>query len=152
MTDIVLESVRAAVLLGIVIHLANAGRNNSELTKKGWSFIFYGFILLLFGSLVDITDNFQNLNRFIVIGDTDTQAYLEKVVGYLGGFILIAIGLLLWLPNIQRLSVEVLQRKQAEAAFAALRQAARRLEQGPKQEAEALLKQRKCSWKYRQPL
>jgi maltose alpha-D-glucosyltransferase/alpha-amylase len=35
-------------------------------------------------------------------------------------------------------------RSQAEAAFAALRQAARRLEPGPKQEAEALLKQRKA--------
>ncbi len=35
-------------------------------------------------------------------------------------------------------------RAQAEAAFAALRQAARRLEPGPRQEAEALLKQRKA--------
>jgi PAS domain S-box-containing protein len=116
MMDIVLESFRAAVLLGIVILLANAGRTSSELAQKGWSFIIYGFTLLLFGSLIDITDNFENLNRFIVIGDTETQAFLEKVVGYLGGFILCAIGLLLWLPNIQRLSVEILQRKQAEAA------------------------------------
>ncbi len=116
MIDIVLESVRAVVLLGIVIYLANAGRGSSELAQKGWSFIVCGFILLLFGSLIDITDNFQNLNRFIVIGDTETQAFIEKVVGYLGGFFLVATGLLLWLPNIKQLSVEVLQRRQAEAA------------------------------------
>ncbi|MDH3743282.1 MAG: hypothetical protein OER56_16955, partial [Hyphomicrobiales bacterium] len=94
MTNIVLESVQAAVLLAIVIHMANAGRDNSGPAKKAWSFIFYGFTLLLFGSLVDLTDNFQSLSRFIVIGDTPTQAVLENVVGYLGGLSLVATGLL----------------------------------------------------------
>jgi PAS domain S-box-containing protein len=129
MTDILLESLRAAVLLGIVVFLANARRGQFEVTKKGWSFILCGFTLILFGSLVDITDNIEGLSKFILIGDTVPQAFLEEGVGNLGGYILLAIGLLIWLPNIQRLSVEVRQRKQAEAAVREsedlLRQAAR---------------------------
>ncbi len=44
----------------------------------------------MFGSLVDITDNFEYLNRFVIIGDTETEAVLEKFVGFLGGFVLLA--------------------------------------------------------------
>lgn len=63
-----------------------------------------GFGLLAFGSLLDLTDNFEELNRFVVIGDTDTQAVLEKLVGFLGGFACLAVGLLLWIPKGQSLS------------------------------------------------
>ncbi|MDH3742725.1 MAG: methyl-accepting chemotaxis protein, partial [Hyphomicrobiales bacterium] len=71
--------------------------------------------LLLFGSLVDLTDNFQSLSRFIVIGDTPTQAVLENVVGYLGGLSLVATGLLRWLPDIKQLSGEAEQHGPVEA-------------------------------------
>ena len=72
-----------------------------------------GFGLLLFGSVLDITDNFDSLNRFVVIGDTEVQAFLEKFVGYLGGYALLAIGLLRWIPTIEDLS----ERKRVEEAL-----------------------------------
>jgi diguanylate cyclase (GGDEF)-like protein len=103
-TDIVLESFRVVVLMGIVLFLWNAGRQRFELAKRGWNFIIAGFCLLMFGSILDITDNFEGLNRFVVIGDTETEAVLEKVVGFLGGFLLLAIGLVRWIPTVQRLS------------------------------------------------
>jgi PAS domain-containing protein len=107
MIDIALEVVRALVLLGIVLFLWTAGRGRFELTRTGWNFIIGGFGLLLFGSVVDITDNFEYLNRFVVIGDTETEAILEKFVGFLGGFVLLAIGLVRWIPSVQRLSDEI---------------------------------------------
>ncbi len=102
-TDVALESFRAVVLMGIVLFLWNAGRERFELAKRGWNFIIGGFCLLMFGSILDITDNFEGLNRFVVIGDTKTEAVLEKVVGFLGGFLLLAIGLLRWIPTVQKL-------------------------------------------------
>ena len=60
--------------------------------------------MLLFGSLLDITDNFESLNRFVVNGDTDTESVLEKFVGFLGGFIFIAFGLVRWIPSVHQLS------------------------------------------------
>jgi len=99
MTDVILESVRAIVLLAIVVFLWNVGRSKFKLTRNGWNFIVAGFGLLLMGSLIDITDNFEELNRFVIIGDTPTEAFLEKFVGFLGGFILLAIGLMRWIPD-----------------------------------------------------
>ena len=127
MSDILLESVRAVVLLGIVIFLWNAVRNRFARFREGWNYIVFGFVLLLFGSVLDISDNFESLNRFVIVGDTKTEAILEKFVGFLGGFIFLAIGLFKWMPGVQgmsdlvdirtaRLEEEIEQRKQAELA------------------------------------
>ncbi len=110
MVDVALESVRALILLGIVLFLWRIGRQRFEATRKGWNLIVAGFGLLLFGSLIDITDNFENLNRFVVVGDTEVQAFL-------GGFVALAWGLVLWIPRTQRLSSEIAQRRRAEEAL-----------------------------------
>jgi PAS domain S-box-containing protein len=123
--DVALESVRAAVLLAIVGYLWRVGRDRFDQTRNGWSLIVGGFGLLLFGSLLDISDNFEGLNFLVVVGDTEVEAILEKFVGFLGGFVVIAVGLMLWVPSVQRLNLEISERKQAEEA---LRRAHDRLE------------------------
>ena len=75
-----------------------AGKKEDIYHQKGWVYILAGFAFLLFGMLIDITDNFPNLNRYIIIGDTGYEAFLEKVVGYLFGFLLLAIGFWKWIP------------------------------------------------------
>jgi len=102
MLDIVLEVLRALISLGILVFFVRADKD-VEYGRKGFLFIKIGFLLILFGSFVDITDNFESLNWAIVIGDTPVQAFLEKVVGYLGGFSMLAIGFWLWLPSIHRM-------------------------------------------------
>jgi PAS domain S-box-containing protein len=94
------------------LYLVFVGRTRLPTASRGWNWIIGGFCLLLFGSLVDITDNFETLNRFVVIGDTETEAFLEKFVGFLGGFIVLAIGLVQWIPQ------ELAERKQAEEELA----------------------------------
>lgn len=113
MLDILLESVRALVLFSIVGFLVYVGKNQLSHRNHGWRWILVGFGLLFFGSIIDITDNFEALNRFVVIGDTKLEAFLEKFVGFLGGFIALAVGLVLWLPE------ELSQRKSAESNLAA---------------------------------
>ncbi len=114
MLDVALESVRAAILLGIVGYLWRVGRDRFDRTRNGWSLIVGGFGLLLFGSLLDISDNFEALNFLVVVGDTEVEAILEKLVGFLGGFVVIAVGLMLWVPSVQRLNLEISEREQAE--------------------------------------
>jgi hypothetical protein len=53
--------------------------------------------------IVDITDNFPTLTKYIIIGDTEYQAFIEKVIGYLAGFFLLAIGFWKWLPIVTTL-------------------------------------------------
>ncbi|WP_406662039.1 ATP-binding protein [Methanolobus sp. ZRKC3] len=119
-SDIVLESIRSIILLIIIIYMWNVGKNRRELLGSGWVLFFSGFLLLLFGSIIDITDNFESLGRFIVIGDTEVEAFLEKMIGFLGGFLLIAIGLIKWIPDITavgELEKEIAERKEAEVAL-----------------------------------
>jgi len=98
MSDVLLESIRAAIMALILGYLFWIGRREQLQQLKGWPHILAGFTLVLFGSLIDITDNYESLNRYVVIGDTTTEALLEKVGGFLIGFSLILVGFLHWLP------------------------------------------------------
>ena len=98
--DVPLESLRATALAAILIVIVMKGRSQGFTRQLGWRLIAAGFALILLGSLVDITDNFEQLNFLIVIGDTPGEAFLEKFVGYLLGFVLLFRGFLLWLPHL----------------------------------------------------
>jgi len=99
MSDLILESVRAIVLAGLLVFLVRTARTKYAVASGSWNMILGGFSLLLFGSLLDITDNFPALNRYIFIGDTETEAVLEKLFGFLGGFVVLAVGLMRWIPQ-----------------------------------------------------
>jgi len=105
--DVFLESVRAIIVLLIVVYLWRIGSERFGERSRGWNMILWGFVLLLFGSIMDITDEIDGLEAYVVIGDTPTQAVLEKVVGFLGGFAILAVGLIRWIPLVQNLAEEV---------------------------------------------
>lgn len=98
MIDIVLEVTRAVVMAFIMGFLLWAGSRFELRRQKGWSLILTGFALVSFGSVLDITDNFEALNPLVVVGDTEVEAILEKVVGYLLGFIVLFMGFKSWIP------------------------------------------------------
>ncbi|MDP2158210.1 MAG: PAS domain S-box protein, partial [Nitrospirota bacterium] len=100
MTDILFETVRAIITGIIFLYLSIQGWRQNLRRQHGWVLIQFGFGLLLIGSLFDITDNFPELNRFIIIGQTGYEAFLEKIVGYTMGFLLLAVGFWKWLPTV----------------------------------------------------
>lgn len=101
MVDIILEIIRA-IFVGVIIYVLVFKKANRLSSKHaGWSFIVSGFTLIFLGMVVDITDNFPQLNKFIIIGDTPYEAFLEKFVGYLIGFAFVSIGLWKWIPSIE---------------------------------------------------
>ena len=117
MLDIVLETIRAIMIFLLLIALFRSLKNKEIRMVKGWRCLLAGFLLIFFGSVIDITDNFDSLNRYIVTGDTQIQSFLEKVVGYLLGFTLVAAGIYQWLPRIsehQRVMQENLDRAEKE--------------------------------------
>ncbi|MCP4761422.1 MAG: PAS domain S-box protein, partial [archaeon] len=127
MNDLIFESIRAAILLILFVYLIKTGVHRKELCQQGWSLIILGFGLLLFASLMDITDNFESLNRFIVLGDTSMQAFLKKIVGFSCGFLFLTIGLIKWIPTItgfegrrnlnDELKKQIHERNQSERAL-----------------------------------
>ena len=97
MSDIVMETVRAVILGLIVLLMVRFGRRRGLGWQAGFAEITVGSGLFAFGSAIDVTDNFGELNRFVVIGDMDMEAFLEKVVGYLGGAAFLLVGFWRWL-------------------------------------------------------
>ncbi len=104
--EIILEVIRTSILLIIVLYIWHIGKGLVALRRKGWKIIFAGFCFLLMASLLDITDEFDALAKFVVIGPTPIQAVLKNIIGDLIGYILIAIGLVRWIPFIQWMSSE----------------------------------------------
>jgi PAS domain S-box-containing protein len=100
MTDIILEITRAVVIGVTLIFLWRVARKRDICRQAGWWYIIAGFSLLFFGSIIAISHNIPNLSRYIVVGDTPYQAFLEKIVGYLIGFLLLVIGFVKWIPSV----------------------------------------------------
>ena len=98
--SLILEILVALVMLGVLVYCWRIGRKEKLGDEKGWKQILAGFALLSIGALVDISDHFPSLDAWLVLGRTPGQAFLEKVVGTLGGFSLVLIGLLRWLPHL----------------------------------------------------
>ena len=117
MTDILQELTRA-IVIGLIMYVLIREQRSSDLHYvEGWKRIVMGFFLIFFGTLIDVTDNFSGLNRFQIVGDTPVQAFLEKVVDYLLGFMFLFIGIRKWLPKLiahQQAIKENLQNVQKE--------------------------------------
>ena len=96
--EVALELARVLLLgLGLGALLAS-GLGHGANRRPGHRLLAGGVGLLLFGSLLDVTDNFESLNHLVVVGDTDVAAFLENAVGYLLGFGLLTAGLWRRLP------------------------------------------------------
>ncbi len=90
----------------IFLYLRSLRRKEDGHFHKGWIFVPIGFGLIFFGSLMDITDNFPYLNKYVVIGNTRYEEFLEEVIGYFFGFVFVGIGFWKWMPSILTLRKE----------------------------------------------
>lgn len=102
--DVFLESLRAAVSTAAMVMLCRWVKRNRELCNNAAKLLIAGLLFFTVGSILDITDEFESLNWLIVVGNTPVQAFLEKVVCYTGGFVLVAIGFWKWLPFLAKIN------------------------------------------------
>ncbi|MBW7850927.1 MAG: response regulator [Rhodospirillales bacterium] len=116
--NVLLESARAALLIGVTVFAWFVGRHNRLGDGRGWRLVVAGFGLVAFGAALDLTDNFPALARFMVVGPTPAKDLIERVVGYIGGNTLLFIGLVSTLRSTIRLR-EGEKRFQSVAAVAA---------------------------------
>jgi hypothetical protein len=98
--NLTIDIFRALITCAIFLYLRSLRRKEDLRFHKGWIFVPIGFGLILFGSLLDITDNFPSLSKYVLIGDTKYEEFLEQVVGYFFGFVFVGIGFWKWIPSI----------------------------------------------------
>jgi PAS domain S-box-containing protein len=98
MNDLILESIRVILVAFIMVILLRAEHQRKHFPNNGWTLILNGFGLIFIGTIFDFLDNFDSLNQYFIIGSTESHIYIEELVGYIGGFSLLALGLNQWLP------------------------------------------------------
>jgi signal transduction histidine kinase/ActR/RegA family two-component response regulator len=100
--DAVLDSFKMIVLLVLVIYVLIFAKKNQLVDTPGWKYIQIGFAFILFGAFLDITDNFESLNSYIIIRDIRVEAVLETIAGYITGLVFLIIGALKWTLGVKR--------------------------------------------------
>lgn len=98
--DLFLECVRASVLIALLTVLFLRGALTSLADHPGWKHILTGFTLITLATLLDITDEIPGLEKYVIIGDTIVEAFLEKLPGYLLGFVLVLVGFYKMIPSL----------------------------------------------------
>ncbi|MBF0454666.1 MAG: response regulator [Magnetococcales bacterium] len=94
MSDLLFESISLAVVLITFLLLLKSGRAMELNHQGGWSLIIAGFTFLVFGSILDILDEFAPF-KFL--------DFWEEMAGTLPGYILLALGFYRWFPEITKL-------------------------------------------------
>ena len=99
--DLIFECTRALVMVALLAILFLRGSYTSLARHPGWKPILTGFCMLTVATLLDITDEIPGLEKYIIIGDTIYEAFIEKSV-YLLGFIMLVVGFYKMIPSLQK--------------------------------------------------
>ncbi|MBT4511073.1 MAG: PAS domain S-box protein, partial [Chloroflexi bacterium] len=112
MTDVILAVLCPSILAFFVF----VGRRGLVHYQKGWAYMLAGFAFVMYGVLINVTDSFFGLDSSIDIVNTESQELIATAIGYLPGFILLAIGFWKWVPTVTSLnnSQQQLQRSRDE--------------------------------------
>jgi len=106
MLDIAADIFRAVITGVIFFYLRSMRGKESPHLRKAWIFFIAGFGLLFFGGLLNIADNFPTLARYLSFGRHRYADFLEQIVGYIFGLLLVGIGFWQWIPAILALRAE----------------------------------------------
>ena len=104
--DFLLELFNALLIAGIILYQVVTTRKTGLHGRPGTGLILAGFCFMLFGVCMDMTDEFPQLNHFVVIGDTPVEAFIEKFFGYITGSFLLLLGFSRILPVFAELDVK----------------------------------------------
>lgn len=116
MFDIAADIFRAIITGVIFLYLRSMRGKEPPRMRNAWIFFIIGFGLLFFGGLLNIADNFPQMNRYLTIGRRQYADFLEQIVGYIFGLLFVGIGFWSWIPAILALRAEevALRKSQGE--------------------------------------
>jgi signal transduction histidine kinase len=120
--DIILEILRVVITGAIFIILLQTKKYKQQSKIPGLKYLIIGFGLIFVGNIFDLTDNFEQLNKFIIIGDTKVEAFIEKFICFLLGFVFLFVGFKKWLPmvmGLEKAKNEAEEASQAKSEFLA---------------------------------
>jgi len=97
--ELAFEVGRFAFMLGIILFIARIGWSRQLLDNWAWRFSILAFLLLLFGVSIDVIDDYEVTRTLFNWKDSALNTFLEKGVGYFGGFAFMFLAAWSWLPH-----------------------------------------------------
>jgi PAS domain S-box-containing protein len=116
LNDPLFESLRAAILAALIVYLVVFGRHSRFARHPGAWLIITGFVLVFIAAVFDVTDEIPGLERYVIIGATPFEVYLETI-GYLAGFLCLFGGFVNLVPAVARLEKVEQDLRDSEARF-----------------------------------
>jgi len=113
MIDLIVDTLRAAISLGFIVFLLRGPAAPHVGVWRGSRFVIAGFACILLAGVLDALSDFAWLDSVPGIDGMAAGAFLEEVMGSLIGPLLIAVGLVSWMPQVRRLFDRVSQHQEA---------------------------------------
>jgi len=85
----------AVLCILLLAGLFGMGRRYGRLVTRGWPLVFAGFVLIIFGSLLEHTNGF-NLPYDHALKQPLLRIVLQEMIGYGFGFVTLTLGLVRW--------------------------------------------------------
>jgi len=114
MLDILADIFRVVITGAIFLYLRSIRGKEPPHLRNVSIFFIIGFGLLFLGGLLNIADHFPPLIRYLSLGRHHYADFVEKIVGYLLGFIFLGIGFWQWIPAILALRAEEIALRKSE--------------------------------------
>ncbi|MCC1495130.1 PAS domain-containing hybrid sensor histidine kinase/response regulator [Cognatishimia sp. F0-27] len=108
------DAARILMLACVLLLLWSFGRERFANEQPGWNYLVAGLGLIVFGGFWDLSRNFPDADRMLKYGSFDVRIILENIFGYLGGLLLVGVGLYQFLPRVDLVFNDNLRRKKDE--------------------------------------
>lgn len=100
----IIKTLLIFILLSYVI--LNRAKLNSGKSGNSLLFIEGGLFLIFLGSLLELGDNYKNLNFLFIFGESFHNLIIRNLIGYVLGIVLIVLGLSKWIPKVHEDNVK----------------------------------------------
>ena len=99
-----LDSVRVLLVMLILLGCYQGRVRRPTSIARAHRIATVGTCLVLFGTLLQLSANFESLDRFVILGNTRVQMLLSNFVGYVLGFAMVAVGVAQLMPRLASLT------------------------------------------------
>ena len=98
--EAVLESIISLIVVGVYIAFWFICHRKHYFRKRERLLVMLGFAMICMSTVMDITDSWGWRKKFLIFEDLDLTTILEELVFFCGGFVLLVVGVGLWVHSL----------------------------------------------------
>ena len=101
-----IDSIRVLFVFLIMVGCIQGRVTHPKPIARAYTIAFIGTCLVWLGTILQLSSNFESLNRFFILGNTTGQVIVANAVGYALGFAFVAVGVSQLMPRLASLTTQ----------------------------------------------